>query len=266
MKRYGRLQAVYLSFFSGDLYRDVARNWTGIGLLYLLLLLAAAWLPTALRTFTGVKAFAEEKGTALAQQMPTVTIKDGEMRATPGGRHEVTDPSTGRVFLIIDDTIDEVPAVSGTDVVVITRKEFGTFQTRRNERRVWKLAPGVAFEVTAAQVREFLAGMPYWAAPMLYVFALVGSLAFRTVQVLVYGNIGMFFARRAKAPIDYTAAVRIAAVAVTPVIVVRTLIWFMPTEPAWYIRWPVAFVVTVLLIRLGVRAAAQAEPPATVPV
>jgi hypothetical protein len=57
MKHYGRLQAVYLSFFSGDLYRDVANNWTGIGLVYLLLLLAAAWLPSAVRTFTGLKAF-----------------------------------------------------------------------------------------------------------------------------------------------------------------------------------------------------------------
>jgi hypothetical protein len=264
MKRFGVLQGFYLSFFSADLYRDVAKNWTGIGLLYLLLLLAITWLPSGFRVFTSLTTFSTEKGAALAQQMPRVTIGNGEMRAEPPGRHEVKDPATGEVFLVIDDTIDEVPSDAANDMMVLARKEFGTFQ--RNQRRVWKLAPGFNYELTSAKVQAFLSRAPYWAAPLTYVGAVAGSFVFRTLQILVYGGIALWFARRFKAGMNYQAAVRLAAVAVTPVIVLRTLIWFTPTEPRWYIRWPVAFVITVLLIRFGVRAAAEPETVATVPV
>jgi hypothetical protein len=264
VKRYGRLQALYLSFYSGDLYRDVAKNWKGIGFLYLLLLLGIAWVPSAVRTFSATKTFAEEKGAAMAQQMPTVTIQDGTMRANPAGRHELKDPATGETFLIIDDTIDDVPAETLGDVAMLTRREFGTFSRRRSERRVWKLAPGFDMEVTAAKAQSFLAGLPYWATPLMYIGAMAGSLAFRTVQILLYGSIGMFFAKRFKAAIEYKDAVRLAAVAITPVVVLRTLIWFTPTEPSWYIRWPIAFIITVLVIRFAVRAAAEPEPIGTV--
>jgi hypothetical protein len=201
----------------------------------------------------------------MAQQMPTVTIQDGTMRANPGGRHELKDPSTGEVFLIIDDTIDEVPAETLADGAVLTRKEFGTFTRRRSERRVWKLAPGLNMNVTAAKAQSFLTGLPYWATPLMYVGALAGSLAFRIVQVLLYGSIGMFYAKRFKAAIEYKDAVRLAAVAITPVVVLRTLIWFMPREPIWYVRWPIAFIITVFVVRFAVRAAAEPEPLGSVP-
>lgn len=264
MKRFGPLQALYLSFFSADLYRDVASHWKGLGLLYLLLLLGLTWLPTAARAFTGLRTFSTEKGAALAQQMPRVTIAGGEMRAEPPGRHELKDPATGHVFLVIDDTIDDVPAQAANDMMMVTRKEFATFQ--RSQRRVWKLAPGMNLELTSGDVQHFLARVPYWAAPLVYAGALAGSFLFRTVQILVYGGIAMFFARRFKATVDYKTAVRLAAVAITPVVILRTLIWFLPTEPGWYVRWPVAFVITVLLIRFAVRAAAEPEPVGTVPV
>jgi hypothetical protein len=263
--RYSRLQALYLAFYSRDLYRDVARNWTGIGFLYLLLLLGLTWLPSAVRTFNATKTFAEEKGAAMAQQLPTVTIRDGTMRANPSGRHELKDPSTGEVFLIIDDTIDDVPPESAADGAVLTRNEFGTFNRRRGERRVWKLGPGLEMEVTAAKAQSFLAGFPYWGAPVMYAGALAGSLAFRLAQVLLYGSLGMFFARRFKAAIDYKDAVRLAAVAITPVVVLRTLIWFLPREPIWYVRWPIAFIITFFVIRFAVRAAAEPEPVVSVP-
>ena len=44
-----RLQALYASLYSRDLYRDVADNWKGIGRLYLLLLLSLTWMPSAVR-------------------------------------------------------------------------------------------------------------------------------------------------------------------------------------------------------------------------
>lgn len=50
---------------------------------------------------------------------------------------------------------------------------------------------------------------------------------------------------------------RVAVIAVTPVIVIRTLLGSFLTEPSWYIRWPAALVITILYLRFAVRALAE---------
>lgn len=57
--------------------------------------------------------------------------------------------------------------------------------------------------------------------------------------------------------LDFKAAMRLTAVAVTPVIVLRTFIWFGPWEPAWFVRWPVAVAITLAYLGFGVRAATE---------
>lgn len=52
MKNYSVFHPLYLSFFSKSLYQDVAKNWKGTGLAYLLLLLALAWVPGWSRSIT----------------------------------------------------------------------------------------------------------------------------------------------------------------------------------------------------------------------
>src|SRR5690242_11135557 len=47
MKQFSRLSAISASFYSPDVYRDVVSRWKGYGVLYLLLLLAICWLPSA---------------------------------------------------------------------------------------------------------------------------------------------------------------------------------------------------------------------------
>ena len=98
---------------------------------------------------------------------------------------------------------------------VLTRTEFAMFNSRRQEAPYLAASAGLV-SAHAERTREFLSGLPFWAVPLIYVSLVIGSLAFRFGQALLYGNIGMFFARQLKADIDYRAAAWIAAVAVTP--------------------------------------------------
>jgi hypothetical protein len=269
MRRFGRLRAIVMSFYSRDLYRDVGKNWTGIGLLYLTLLLAICWLPSVARWITGLRSFAETDAPAFARQLPAVTIKDGIMQASPPGRHVIRDPdpsSREPLILIIDDTIDAVPDLDEA-AAVLTRREFGMIRPARGERRIFKLTSAADMAVTPDDVEAFLRSLQVWLPPVLYLFCLVGSLIFRFAQICLYAAFVQMFARKAHAggswiP-DYRTALRLAAVAVTPVIVIRTLLWFGPSEPAWYIRWPVALVITILYLRFAARSAA---PEAVEPV
>lgn len=262
MRRFAPVRALWQSFYSRDLYREAARRWKGIGILYLLFLLALSWLPSSARWFNGLRGFAAGDGRAIVEQLPVITIAQGEMSAEPRGRHVIPlgDPNAGEDagVLIIDDTIDRVPLSEEGEAIVLTRREFGTVRMKSNERRIWDLTPAADMEVTPDDVRTFLDSLPYWAVPAAYVFCVVFSLLFRSIQALLFAWLGRFWARRWSAGVDYRALLRLAAVAMTPVIILRTLLWFGPWEPPGYVRWPIAILVTLFYLRMGIRAASAA--------
>ena len=259
MTRFSRFSALWASFYSPDLYRDVVFRWKGIGVLYLLLLLAITWIPSPARWHVALRSFAAADSRALIDQLPAIAIRDGVMSANPAGRHVIrlADGERDEGLLIIDDTVDAVPSDLTTQACVLTRREAGVIRPSRNERRVWTLTPAADMSVTREDIWEFLSSLAFWVPPLGYLGAVAGSLVFRILQGLLYGAIALALAKRQGVMLEYASAIRLAAVAVTPAIIARTLIWFAPSEPAWYVRWPIALVITLGFIAFGVRALAN---------
>ena len=245
-----------MSLYSPDIYVEAARRWTGIGVVYLVLLLSLAWLPTPIRWFLQLRTYSATTAPTIVKQLPVVTIREGVMSAQPSGRHVIreSESATDPVF-IIDDSIDQLPpdAVE-TDTIVLTRHELGMIRKSTGERRVWKLTPASDAVVTPADVAAFFTALPFWAPFIGYAGCLAGSLIVRTLQILFYGWIGLGLARRWNVALDYASVMRIAALAITPVVVVRTIIG--PWEPVWYLRWPLAAAVTVTYLAFGIRSVA----------
>lgn len=264
MNRFSRFSALWASFYSRDLYRDVATRWTGVGLLYLALLLALCWLPSAARWGMGLRQFAAAATPAIVSQFPAIAIEGGVMTANPAGRHviplELGRSASDKMQVVIDDSIDSAPNEATTDTFVLTRREIGAIRPSRSERRIWTLTPAADRKVTPEEVGAFINSLALWVPPIGYAGAFVGSLAFRLLQALLYGAVAMVYARTRRVTLDYTAAVRLAAAAVTPVVVIRTLLWFGPwPEPDWFVRWPVALLTTLGFIAFGVRAVASSS-------
>ena len=263
MRQFGLLRAIGMSFFSADLYRDVGRHWNGVGLLYLTVLLAICWVPTAVRVHLGLHRFAQERVPQITANLPEITIKDGVMQANPPGRHVWRDehPRPGREAggFIIDDSIDEVPADLPPGTLMLTRREFGGARSTRAERRVFELSAFGDVHVTRERARGFLTALQFWVPPLAYAAALLGSLIVRFALACLYAVVTQALARGKLLTIEFATALRIAIVAVTPWVVLRTLIWFLPAEPIWYIRWPLAIAMTLAYIWFAVSALA-AEP------
>jgi hypothetical protein len=267
MKKSGRVSALVLAFFSAELYRDVVRRWNGAGLMYLALLLAVCWLPSPIRWFSGLHTYAVEHVPQLAGQLPDITISNGTMQASPPGRHVIRDLESNAknpTFLIIDDTIDEVPADLETSAIIVTRKQFGVIRRDRNERRSWTFTPDTDLQITRQDVGAFLSSLQFWVPPVGYAFCFLGSFIFRFLQACLYGWLARLFARQKGITLDVRAGLRLATVAITPVVVIRTLLWFLPAEPSWYIRWPAAIIITVLYLKFAVRALAEEAPTVAV--
>jgi hypothetical protein len=259
MTQFSRFSALWASFYSPDLYRDVVYRWKGIGVLYLLLLLAITWIPSPIRWHFAARGLTAADSQAFIDQLPAITIQDGVMSATPPGRHVIrlADGENDEGLLIIDDTAETVPSDLTTQAFVLTRREAGVIRPSRNERRVWTLTPAADMSVTRDDVWSFLNSLAFWVPPLGYIGGVAGSLVFRVLQSLIYGALAMALAKRKGVTLEYGSAIRLAALAVTPVIVMRTLIWFGPSEPAWYVRWPIAIAVACAYIAFGVRALAD---------
>ena len=262
MKQFSPLQAIWMSFYSAELYRDVARNWKGSGLLYLTIVLALCWLPTPVRWFVNLRGFAATEAPKIARQFPDINISNGVMQARPPGRHEIRfSDSQGAPYdppLIIDDTIDHAPVEFEKPVVVLTRRELVVYRPDRNERRVLELTSRADMDVSRDEIESFLTSLPNWVPAAGYLLGLIASLVFRSVQACLYGSLTQMFASSRNVTLDFAGALRVSVVAVTPVIVIRTLLWILfYTEPPWFVRWPVGIIITALYIRFAVNALGQ---------
>jgi len=252
---FGRVHALWMSLYSPDIYVDAARRWTGIGVVYLVLLLSLAWLPTSIRWFLQLRTYSETTAQTIVKQLPVVTIHEGVMSARPSGRHVIRESESATdAILIVDDSIDQLPSDPvETDTIVLTRRELGMIR-KSGERRIWKLTPAADTVIAPADVAAFFTALPFWVPLVGYAGCLAGSLIVRTLQILVYGWIGLAMTRRWNVALDYASLLRIAALAITPVVVLRTIIG--PWEPAWYLRWPLAAAITVTYLAFGIRSVA----------
>ena len=260
MRRYNIVQPYWLAFFSKDLYRDVAQHWRGFGFVYLLLLLALAWVPDVVKIHRGFARFVEKEGEALVAQMPKITITKGEVSVDPPGPHYIKDPETGNVIIVIDTSADASELEKYPDAaVLLTRTQFITRQEKRGQTRTQDLSGVNSFSIDQEGMRRFLGFLKNSIGFIAYPFALLLSYVYRIIQALLYGAIGLAMAGMVKANLEYAATVRLAVMAVTPVIVVSTLLdAFAKTPPYW---WLLCFAIAMWYLFFGVKAAAEAPPP-----
>ena len=132
-----------------------------------------------------------------------------------------------------------------TDTILLTRHEAGIVRKSTGERRIWKLTPAADTVIAPADVASFFSALPFWVPFVGYAGCLAGSLIVRTLQMLVVLLDRTRHEPKVERRADYASLLRIAALAITPVVVLRTIIG--PWEPAWYLRWPLAAAVTVTI-------------------
>lgn len=248
MRKYTILHAPLLSFFSKSLYQDVARNWRGTGLLYLLVLLAACWAALAFKLYAGIATFARATR-PLAEKLPPITIRQGVAEVSEPQPYTIHDPRTGRPAIIIDTT-GQVTALEDTGATVLLTR------TRLIPRN------GEASEIALSRLPDFYVDGPIatkwldwarrWLALTAYPFALLFSYLYRILQALLYAAIGLAFAAIVRGELSFQAAMRLAVVATTPAIILNTIVLLIGlTIPFW---WPICFVMAMGYLYLGVKA------------
>lgn len=257
MKKFSIFHVPFLSFYSKELYRDVGLHWTRTGFVYLLLLLAICWIPLVIQFRLVLTDFVDIMAPPVIKQIPEITIIDGEASIKEPQPYYIRVPETADVLAIIDTT-GTINSLYNTDAVVLLTK---TTLIVRNEieTRTFRLSEVGNYTLNQPIIWSWLdTGIKFF-APVFYPLAVLGSFFFRIIQALIYAAIGLLFASRIKAKLSYSALLRLAIVAVTPCIIVKTVLnvagVHLPVAGLWYFLGAMGY------LSFGVKACSEPTQP-----
>ncbi len=222
MKRYSMLHALYLSFFSRDLYRDVRANWKGTGFLYLLLLLAVTWLPVIYKMHGALSEEIKQEVPKYIEQMPKITIAAGRVSIDRPVPHTILEPDGRTPFMVID-TSGRIASLEQTKAMVLLTEDQIMFRRPQGAEKVYDLAGTDAF-IDRDRANRWVQAVRKYFPIIAYPVALTASYVDRVLEMMLCFTMGMIFASILKAPLDAAAVSRLAAVALTPAIVMYTLL------------------------------------------
>jgi len=261
MKRFSMLHALYLSFFSGDLYRNVRTNWKGTGFLYLLLLLSITWVPVMAKVHWVVSEVITQEAPKYIDQVPKITIQRGEVSIDRPVPYSISIPEGGMPLLVID-TSGSITSVEQTKALaLLTKNKFMYSKQTGSETRIYDLSKIDNFTLDRDLVNTWVQVFRKYFATLAYPFALAASFTYRILQMLLYAAIGMIFVKILKVQLDYLAVLRLASVSITPAIIFSTLQMLTGFHIPAY--WIICFAIAMGYLFFAVKSnAVQTSPEA----
>ncbi len=245
-----------MAFFSPDFYRDVDQHWKGTGFAYLFLLLAICWVPTFIQFQLSVAHYIEHKAPALVSQVPPIKIVKGEASVDVAQPYKIVDPDSKTVLVLIDTT-GKTASLEGTEAQALLTKTEVIFKKSDVETRSFNFKDVENFTLDQQTVSRWLTAFRKYAAVVFFPIAVLGSFAYRIVQVLIYAAIGLLFAKQHKTNKPYLTLVRLSVMAVTPVIIVSTIVetagFKVPLPGLLY------FIAAMVYLFLGIKAVSHPD-------
>lgn len=251
MSKYTIFHIPLLSFYSTDLYRDMAFNKKGIGFGYLFLLLAVCWLILVIAADSYISESLDKYAPALINQVPVITITDGQASIEESQPYYIDDPESGAPIAVIDTT-GTINSLDDTEAVVLLTRTHAIFEKNQFETRSFDLREVGDFVIDRNLLEGLVDATKTYTPFVIYPIALAGSYFYRIIQMLIYAAIGLIFVSICKAKLDYDQLLRLSVVAVTPCILINTLLMVIGA------KLPMAgfmfFALAMIYLYLGVKA------------
>lgn len=264
MRRYSILQAVPLSFLSADLYRDVARAWRGVGVAYLVVLVALLALMVVIRMHVGLSGWVNRDARGFVEQIPRLVIRHRVVEVDGAMPLVIRDARSG-VELAIIDTTGQITSLDGLEARLLMTRDHIFYRRSAAETRMFNLSGVNDFTVDSARAGRWLGVFGTWASPIMAPFVFGGLFALRLVQQLLLAAVGLLVGRLTGVALDFSGHMRLAAVAMTPALVLEPVLELMGAKPLWWGMLWIALAVGYLVWAVRANRAAPAETtiPAT---
>lgn len=224
---YSYFQALYMSFYSPNLYLDVGRRWRGFGFGYLLLVCAVVSIPWAVKMGFEYQEDFRQHVVPSIKKMPTIYYVKGKLKIDKKMPYIVRSDVTDEPVVIIDNTgkfnsLENIPAmVLFTDNKIITKLQYtGTDVT--------EVAPDVDGAITPEYLLSIAEKAKSMVFQLLYPSLTMILFGAELASMLFFAYIGSWVVRVfIKYPLSYRQSLRLAYVAATPQITFFILCFMM---------------------------------------
>ena len=208
----------------------------------------------------GLSDFIDHEAPALIEQVPTITIENGQVHIDEPQPYYIKDPN-GNDILAIIDTTGEIQSLQDTEALALLTKTKLIHRQSKLEYRTYDLSQVKEFVLDKERIMGWLNIIKKLLIPVLFPCILLGSYIFRIIQALIYAAIGLIFAALCNTKLPYSALLRLAIVAVTPCIIFRIIFECasveLPMAGLWF------FLAAMGFLFFGVKACSQPEGPTT---
>jgi hypothetical protein len=226
MKQYHLLQALYMSFYSKKLYQDVASNWGGYALLYLLLLLVLSWIPVTYYAQRNLVQSYTIYSDGLIAQIPELVVKDGKL-STPQPRpyfiNIAGDEDHSHLTMVIDTTGQYQDLQQTHTNFLITENKIIT-QKNANEIRINTFPKNLNLTIIPKDINIIIKRIISYAWVVFFITMVFLSFVFRLIQAIIYSLLGEIFAMLFSTRIAFVSMMQISLVAITPAVVIDTVL------------------------------------------
>src|SRR5262249_17269320 len=157
----------------------------------------------------------------------------------------INDAKSGKVLAILDTT-GQVASLEGTGAQFLLTGKQVMIRKNPSETTVYDLRNVKNFHLNRDMATRWLRFSRRWAAIALYPALVLGACLFRSVQALLYAALGIPIARALGAGLSYLSLISTAIMAITPVIILRTVLSFFTA--GFPFLWIVGFGVGMLYL------------------
>ena len=240
MRQYSILHPLYMSFFSKSLYRDVASNWKGLCLNYLLIVLTLNLIPDMVRLHERVADFLAGEVPKVVHQVPTITISEGTATVNVPVPYIINAPWSNSPFAVID-TSDKAAAPGDQKATIILTRTKLTVKGDESETHSFDFSHIHHAVIDKDLIYHWLETFKDYFIFAAYPFALFFAFVYYFIQALLCASIGMFFAKMFNLDLKARALVRLSVIAFTPPLALQTVHSLLDIE------FPYSGVISMLL-------------------
>ena len=222
MKHYSIIHPLFMSFFSKSLYRDVAGNWRGLCLSYLLIVLTLNLIPDMVRLHDLVADFLVDEAPKVVRQVPTITISEGTASVNVPVPYIIHAPWSKAPFAVIDTSEGAAPPADLQATLMLTRAKL-TVKGDASEIHAFDFSRIHHAVIDKVLIYRWIEAFQHYFIFAVYPFALFFAFLYYFIQALLCASIGMFFARMFNLDLKTRALIRLSVVAFTPPLVLQTV-------------------------------------------
>jgi hypothetical protein len=245
------VRAIYQSFYSRELYREVNQKWDAGVFGYLFLVLSISWACMMVNIHGVLQRGYDSFGKHFVHQIPDISIKNGTALTKENRPYFIKDPDNNEIFAIIDTSGQYKNLDNNSAEILITKNAF-IYREHPNVVKVRNFSKDFALEITPEKVHEKVGYAVRWLWVILFPVFLILSFLYRIVQAFLYAILGKFFAWLSDVHLNYFNILKLSMVAITPVIVFETI--FDCLNFHFHLQWLLYFILAMGYLIFAIRA------------